>query len=337
MRTYTVLSMGDPCGTSPEIIIKTVSALSASVDASLVVSGDAGVFRRTAADLGIPLPFTYFAESEDELRAAERKGEPFIFYCSSAMDLGSFEYGKVSAEAGRASYSALKSAVDIIQNGLGSSLVTCSVSGASLEAAGFSERTVHALLRVFASSDRLENMLFAGNLNVFGLTHRRSLRSAVQEVTRERIIEALIKIDALRISPYFDQKKPIAVGSLNPQYADGGWTGPEEEESIIPAVSIVRRLGMDVIGPLAPEVLFSRGAKGEFAAMLVMVSGDAFAACSAVAPDEVLVLSWGLPFLRIGLAGDALYSQAGKGTASIKGMLKAVSEALRLRDASFMA
>ena len=337
MRTYTVLSMGDPCGTSPEIIIKTVDALSSSKDAAIVVSGDAGIFGPTAADLSVPLPFSCFAETEDELRAAEREGERFIFFSSSEIPLRDFGYGKVIPEAGEASYRALEKAVDIIQNGLGSSLVTCPVSGASLSAAGYKEKSVHELLRIFASSDRLENMLFAGNLNIFGLTHRRSLVSAIAEVTREKIIEEIIKIDALRVSPYFDKDKPLAVGSLNPQYADGSWAGKEEAEAIIPAVDITKHLGMNVIGPIAPEYLFANGARGEYAAILVMTSVEGFAACSAAAPDETLILSWGLPFLRIGLVGDAGLSEAGRGNAGIKGMLKAVSEALRLRDSSFMA
>ena len=336
MLTYTVLSMGDPCGTSPEIIIKTVEALSSSPDATIVVVGDAGVFRRTAADLSMPLPFTYFADDEADLMQAERRREPFIFLSSSSMDLGSFAYGSLSAEAGDASYKALHAAVDIIQNGMGRSLVTCPVSGLSLEAAGYQERSVHGLLRTFASTDRLENMVFAGRMNIFGLTHRRSLRSAIAEVTRERIIEAIIKIDALRVSPYFEKGKPLAVCSLNPLFPDGSWTGPEEEEAIIPAVEVARKLGMDVVGPVSPEAVFSNGAKGEYAAILVMTSGEGFAACSAAAPDETLILSWGLPFLRIGLVGDAGFAEAGKDMACIKGMLKAVSEALRLRDTGFM-
>ena len=140
-----------------------------------------------------------------------------------------------------------------------------------------------------------------------------------------------------RTIPYFDKDKPLAVGSLNPQYADGSWAGKEEAEAIIPAVDITKHLGMNVIGPIAPEYLFANGARGEYAAILVMTSVEGFAACSAAAPDETLILSWGLPFLRIGLVGDAGLSEAGRGNAGIKGMLKAVSEALRLRDSSFMA
>lgn len=336
MLRYAVLSMGEAAGTSPEKILRTVSALSATPDAGIIVTGDLGVFTKVSEDLSVDLPFTAYVDDNKSLRKAEENGEKLIFMSSSSIDMDTFRYGIVSADTGRASYKALQCAVDAIQNGAGQSLVTCPVSTLALQAAGYKEKSVHSLLRTFAQTDRLENMVTAGNINAFGLTHRRSVRSAIEKITRENVIEALIKIDALRVSSYFDSSLPIAVGSLNPQNGDGTWLGDEEYDAIIPAVEIVKKLGMNVEGPIDSEELFSRSARGEFSSILVMTSGEAFAACGAASPDEMLIVSWGLPFLRIGLPGDAGLAQAGKGTASLKGMIRAVSEALVLRDNSFM-
>ena len=336
MLRYAVLSMGEAAGTSPEIILRSVIALSATPGAGLIIAGDRGVFERVASDLSLVLPFTAYAEDLDSLRAAEDAGERLIFLSSSSMDMEAFSYGCPTAETGHASYKALEAAVDAIQNGLGQSLVTCPISNASLKEAGYAEKSVHELLRKFAQTDRLINMVTAGRINAFGLTHRRSVRSAIDKITRENVIEAIIKIDALKVSSYFEKDLPIAVGSLNPQDGDGNWLGTEEYDAIIPAVNIVKSLGMDVEGPIAAEELFSRSARGEFSAILVMTAGEAFAACGAASPDEMLIVSWGLPFLRIGLPGDAGLRIAGRGEASLRGMIRAVGEALILRDNSFM-
>ena len=328
--------MGEAAGTSPEIILRTVIALSATPDAGLIVTGDRGVFDRIASDLSLVLPFSSYADDLDALIEAEGREERLIFFSSSSIDMKAFRYGIPSADTGEASYKALESAVDIIQNGLGQSLVTCPVSNVSLHKAGYDVRSVHEMLRRFAQTDRLVNMVNAGSINAFGLTHRRSVRSAIEKITRENVIEALIKIDALKVSSYFDKSLPIAVGALNPQDGDGEWLGTEEYDAIIPAVTIAKSLGMDVEGPIAAEELFSRSARGEFAAILVMTAGEAFAACGAASPDEMLIISWGLPFLRIGIPGDAGLRLAGKGEASLKGMIRAVGEALILRDNSFM-
>ena len=118
MLRYAVLSMGEASGTSPEIILRSVIALSATPGAGLIITGDRGVFERVASDLSLVLPFTAYAEDLDSLRAAEDAGERLIFLSSSSMDMEAFSYGCPTAETGHASYKALEAAVDAIQNGL---------------------------------------------------------------------------------------------------------------------------------------------------------------------------------------------------------------------------
>ena len=328
--------MGEPAGTSPEIITRTLRGLVRDPEAAVIVTGDDGIFRRLASDIDLPLPFTFYAESHDELSKAEEEGERLIFYRSSSIDLRSFSYGAVSAQTGKASYEALHCAVDIIQNGLGHSLVTSPISSTALSMAGYREQSLFELLGLFASASWTMNMIEAGKMNIFGLTHRRSLRSAVEAVTRENLISALIRIDSLRVSPYFDGSKPIAVASLNPMRADGTWTGDEEEKVIIPAIETLRALGAPVIGPIPSDSVYERAVSGEFSSVLTMTAGEGFAAAAA-APGRAVMLTWGLPFMRVGVMGDAGLPLAGKGIASIEKMQAALSEALRLRDVSLMA
>lgn len=332
-----MIAMGECAGTSPEMIIKAVKSLSSDPSVWLIVVGDDGVFRKTAMDLSLSLPFTYYADDEKSLREAEENGEALIFYTSSSINLSSFAYGKVSAETGMASYLALKKATEIIQNGLGHSLVTCAVSGDALKAAGYKEHSVFELLSVFASTARLGNMLRGGGLNIFGLTQRCSLETALSYIKRENIISALVEIDSIMMSSYFDRSKPIAVVSLNPMNPDGSWTGKEEEEAIIPAVEIVKSLGINVEGPLPAEQVFSDGVEGKYSSILVMTASVGFAAVGAASPKKASVITWGLPFMRVGPLLDAGLKDAGKGTADSERMEAAIALALILRSASLMA
>ena len=329
--------MGEPAGTSPEMILKATGALSEAYEGGIIITGDEGVFSHTAADLSIEPCIEYIAEDEDDLKRAEEEGVRFILFRSSKIDMAAFSYGTVSAETGHASYEALRSAVSIIQNGLASCLITSPVSSKALALAGYEERSVFSLLSTFASSSRLMNMIVAGKMNIFGLTHRRALSEALSAITRENIIEALVSIDALKVSKFFAKDKPIAVCSLNPVDRDGEWTGTEEEEAIIPAIEVAERIGIDVVGPLSAEVLFRHAVKGEFSSVLVMTAPVAYAASAAAAPDESYMLTWGLPFLRLGIIGDAGLEHAGKGIVSIRPMVTAALEAYRLSDRSYMA
>ena len=70
--------------------------------------------------------------------------------------------------------------------------------------------------------------------------------------------------------------------------------------------------------------------------LLVMTAGVGYAASAAAAPDEAYMLTWGLPFLRLGIIGEAGLDDAGKGIASIKPMVTAVLEGLRLSEKDYM-
>ena len=65
MQKYTVVSMGEPAGNSPEMIIRAVRNLAGDPSVWLIVTGDEGVFRKAAADFSLPLPFTYYADDEE--------------------------------------------------------------------------------------------------------------------------------------------------------------------------------------------------------------------------------------------------------------------------------
>lgn len=329
--------MGEPAGTSPEKIIKTVKALSASPEVSVVVTGDVKVFRETAKQLSLPLPFTCYVGNEEELARAEEEGEQYIFYKTSALDVSGFEPGRPTGETGEASFKALEAAVSVAQNGLAVSLVTSPVSAAALEAAGYAERDVDSLLERFADSDMLVPMVAAGKLKLFGLSKRISVKEARHMVTRENLLECLIKIDSLKSSPYFDSSKPLAVVSLNPQDADGRWQGTEEEAEMKPAIELARKLGIKVEGPLPAELAYARAAEGGYWAVLSMQASEIFSAAAVAAPGEILVITWGLPFLRVGALEDAELPLAGTGRTSIRGMLKAVATGLLFRESDFLA
>ena len=74
MQKYTVVSMGEPAGNSPEMIIRAVRNLAGDPSVWLIVTGDEGVFRKAAADFSLPLPFTYYADDEESLGEAEAGG-----------------------------------------------------------------------------------------------------------------------------------------------------------------------------------------------------------------------------------------------------------------------
>ncbi len=334
MLRYIAIPMGEASGTCVEIIIKTVQSKPFGSFGGIIVTGDRAVFKRVSSDISIPLPFSAFVENEDELKSALEEGEQYIFYNTSHIDMTKFEYGKVSSDTGRASYEALKVAVALNLNQYAFALVTTAISPEALHLAGHKESGLTELLGYFASSSRLMNMLVSEKANIFLLSHRRSVRSAIEKVTQENILDALISIDGLYVSDYFDSSLEIAVGALNPSLGDGIWSGDEEEKAIKPAIDIAKRIGIKVTGPVDVEVLYKNAFKGKYSAILAMQRNEAYA---AISDKEMVMITWGLPFMRVGSTEDVGLDLAGKNIAPIDNMKKALDTAVHISDKGVFA
>ena len=334
MLKYVVISSGEASGTSVEIIIKAVQSKPFGAFGGIIVTGDLGVYRKVSNDLSIPLPFSCFVETDDDLKDAEQHGEQYIFYNTSNIDLANFEYGKVSKDTGIASFEALKVANRIICNRLAFILVTTTVSSESLKLAGYKESGLTDLLSIFASSERLSNMLVAKKANIFLLSNSVSVKEAIEKITVENIIDNLVQKEGLFVSEYFDKSLPIAVGSLNPMRNDGTWSGVEESQIIEPAIDVARKIGIKAVGPISSDRLYKEAIEGKYSAILAMLRGEAYAALSV---EDYVVITWGLPYMRVGSTTDISLDLAGKNIADITNLKKALEIAVQISDKGVFA
>ena len=127
-----VLSMGDPCGIGPEIIVK---ALAAPLSARCVVVGDVAILRRAASQCGLALPLLVLdapGEAGDAppgcLPAWQPPGLP--------RALSALPMGRVHADAGRAAITCIEAAAALARDGRAAALVTAPIHKQALAAAG---------------------------------------------------------------------------------------------------------------------------------------------------------------------------------------------------------
>ena len=334
MIKYVAICMGEGSGTAAEMIIKTVASNPLRPSRGIVVTGDLGIFQRVAADFSTDLPFSCYVRSKEELKKAESEGHQYIFFSSSSIDMSGFEYGNPSKETGIASYESVRVAVDLVCNSYASTLVTPSVSSIALGLAGYRENSITELLSVFAESSRLTNMFLFRRANVFLLTYHGSVKDSLEAVREELLMDAIINIESLFASNFFNSSKPIAVSALNPDIGDGEWFGPEEKNVIAPVVERCQQLGINAIGPVPVRDVYKRSERGDYSATLAYFRNEV----SAVTLDKnAVVITWGLPFLRIGITTGLELEKAGKGCADIKNMVKALKLAVELSDKKIFA
>ncbi|MDR3296684.1 MAG: 4-hydroxythreonine-4-phosphate dehydrogenase PdxA [Prevotellaceae bacterium] len=334
MKPTIGITMGDPAGIGPEIIVKTLADGEVYAGCNPLVVGDAGVMRRAVALLKLPV----------ELRAVRQLSEAeFAPGIIAVLDLhnvaGELEWGRVSAAAGHAAFEAVRTVIELALRGELQATVTAPINKEAINLAGhhFSGHTeIYAQL----TNTKKYAMLLAGDkLRVVHVSTHVSLREACDAVKADRIVEVIQLLDdACR---QFGIAQPnIAVAGLNPHASDGGLFGWEEEREIAPAIRRAREMGYRVQGPIPPDSMFSKAIGGQYDGCVAMYHDqghipfkvDGFRWNEAKQRLDVrgVNITLGLPIIRVSVDHGTAFEVAGKGVASEEAMRLSIGYATRM-------
>ena len=284
------ITMGDPSGIGPEIIVKAFMQEPELTKGCFVV-GDVAVLQRAAGFLKSAIKIEPILEAEigtqpayslpdllsiKVLQTGEQKEGVF-----NAVE--PFEIGKISAKSGKAAADAVVWAARAALKGQISALVTAPLNKEALALAGVAFPGHTELLQAEAAAflgKAIKNvpvrmMLANDELRTVLVSIHMSLRDAIEAVSYDNVIETIrITRDFLHKtmggvvadSPQNLQQKTrqqsprqrIAVAGLNPHAGEGGLFGREEIDIISPAITAAQKEGIDVVGPFAPDTIFMR-------------------------------------------------------------------------------
>ncbi len=328
------LSMGDPCGVGPEIIVRVVEA---GAPARCVVVGDVGVMRRAVSQVGVTLPVAHLDTPEQALDAPPR----CLWVWSPSglpQGLAALPMGQVHADAGRAAVACIEAGARLALDRRVSALVTAPIHKQALAAAGspFPGHTemLQALAGVGGTPPDVRMMLANDELSVVLVTIHVGLRRAIELLTTERIAQT-IRI-AHRAALASGGRAPrIAVAGLNPHAGEGGLFGDEEGRVIAPAIALTRGEGIDASGPHAPDTVFMRarhapGHPGEFDIVVAMTHDHGLIPVKYLGVERGVNVTLGLPFVRTSPDHGTAFDIAGSGRADAASLRAAIDIALRL-------
>jgi len=310
------VSMGDPAGVGPEIC---VAALSRPRAPRAFVVGDVAVMERAALLLpGVvrqPVPW--------------KPGEPFPSGAVPVLQVGrvrDHRFGVVRASFGAASIAYFRKAVEMCLDGTASAVVTAPICKEAIWKAGIDFPGHTELVAHVCGVKRYGMMLVGGGLRVMLVTRHVPLSRVPRLITRERVLEA-IELAAEGCADLGVTRPRIAVAGLNPHAGEGGGLGSEEQDRIAPAVSLARRRGLSVTGPLPGDTVFRRALDGEFDAVVAMYHDQGLAALKTVAFDRGVNVTVGLPIVRTSVDHGTAMDIAGTGCASDRSMVEALAMA----------
>ena len=144
------------------------------------------------------------------------------------------------------------------------------------------------------------------------------------------------RIVATDLRERFGIGKPrLAVAGLNPHAGEGGAIGSEDAAIIAPAVATLRAGGIDAFGPLPADTMFHEQARATYDAAICMYHDQALIPAKALAFDEAVNVTLGLPFVRTSPDHGTAFDIAGKGMARADSLIAALKLAQRLAATEF--
>lgn len=324
--TPLAVSMGEPAGIGPDLILALHAQREALKLPPFLVFGHVQFLRQRAMRLGIEVDIAETTPSEAD--AIFKRALPVAAIDGDVPD----QPGHVHEASGRVVIEAIRQAVRSVQAGACRAVVTAPIHKAALYHTGFSYPGHTEFLAALCARDGVPPlpvmMLAHEDLRAVPLTIHVPLRDVPAMVTQELIVQTL-GVMAKDLRERFGIAAPrIAVAGLNPHAGEAGAIGREDIEIIAPAIAEAQAAGVDAVGPLPGDTLFYPPHWRHYDAVLAMYHDQALIPIKTVAFDAGVNATLGLPIVRTSPDHGTAFGLAGTGKASASSF----AAALRMAD-----
>ncbi len=326
-RPLLAVTMGDAAGIGPEIVIKALTEHRKAIDAvgRAVVVGDLGALERAAR----VVDRTVALRPADPPFSTLLGDEAVAVHAVGALNLLSIPFGQVSAEAGAAAVAYLERAIDLAKAGAVDGIVTAPINKEAIHRAGVDFPGHTEILAERTGTDLYGLTLVSPDLAVVHLSTHLPLSEAIALVTRERVSRFIRLTHTVGRQLGYERPR-IAVAGLNPHAGEEGLFGTEEREAIAPAVAEARSSGIDVMGPVSPDVVFLQARRGLYDLVLAMYHDQGHVAVKTMGFERGVNVTAGLPIVRTSVDHGTAFDIAGTGRADPTSLIEAFVLAARI-------
>jgi 4-hydroxythreonine-4-phosphate dehydrogenase len=314
------ISLGDPAGIAPEVIVEAWARRDAQGLAPFFVVGGAGVLRAAAATRGLDLPIAPIATPGDATRA----------FVTGLPVLGTEDctpsFGEPTIEGARLALHSLTRATQLALSGEAGAVVTGPIAKSRLAAIGFTQPGQTEFLADACGLPHEDAvMMLAGpSLRTVPLTVHEALAVVPGLVTRV-LIQHKARIVARALARDFGLAAPrIAVTGLNPHAGEDGRMGTEDRDVIAPAIAALRAEGLAVTGPHPADALFAAHERTRYDVALCMYHDQALIPIKTLDFDQGVNVTLGLPIVRTSPDHGTAFAIAGQREASAGAMIAAI-------------
>ncbi|MBV9273243.1 MAG: 4-hydroxythreonine-4-phosphate dehydrogenase PdxA [Verrucomicrobia bacterium] len=317
------ITMGDPAGIGPEIIIKALEHSSVYETCRPVVIGDASRLRSAGEIVG----------AKAQIRSIHKIIEAAFRYREiDCIDLQlvpqGTAFGRLSGVCGEAAFRFLEQAVSFANDRQVAAISTAPLNKEALHLAGHYYPGHTEILAELTGAPEVSLMLVSPKLKIIHVTAHVGLVAAIQKIDAGLVERTIAR--GRSMMP-LDREPRIGVCGINPHAGENGIFGEgEEEEKIVPAVKACRARGWLVEGPLPADTLFYLAANGKFDLVVAMYHDQGHGPFKVLGIEDGVNVTAGLPVIRTSVDHGTAFDIAGTGKADERSMLAALRLAAQI-------
>ncbi len=348
-RPIVGITMGDPAGNGPEITIQALARPDLYQRCRPLVVGDAGILRQATGfvnrrDIRIH-PCRQVSD------ALFTPGTIDVLHLPLIQDVEHFPMGQVSIEGGNAAFQCVRKVIQLALAGEVDATCTNALNKEAMNKAlayyqgkysdGYTHFDGHTeIYAAYTGTQKYTMMLVHHQLRVVHVSTHVSLREACDRVKKARVLE-VIQIAHQACRDMGMDTPRIAVAGLNPHCGENGLFGREEIEEISPAIEAARAEGIQALGPLPPDSVFSEALGGLYDIVVCMYHDQGHIPLKTVGfvydrkrqawkAVEGVNVTLGLPIIRTSVDHGTGFALAGKGVSSELSLVNAIEYAVQM-------
>lgn len=325
MRPIIALTMGDPAGIGPELVLKVLSEKRHYDNCRPFVIGDPSAFQKINQELGSGIQFNRIGN------LSEAKFTPMQLDIMQPDDLHlpAYAWGEMNPVMGEAAAACLRQAWQLAMTGAIHGIVSAPINKQAFHDAGYEYLDELAYFAEITGCGAAFFMGVMGKVWTVAVAEHVAFKDILPCIKTDRILWYIQQMHTA-LTKILDVEPRIAVAGLNPHSGEGGLLGMEEIEEIQPAIVEAQRSAMRVQGPIPADIVFARALRGDFDGVVCMYHDHANTARKLQPSESGATLYMGLPVIGTTTAHGTAFDIAGKGVADPGSMSAALHYAIKL-------
>ncbi|WP_156906709.1 4-hydroxythreonine-4-phosphate dehydrogenase PdxA [Desulforegula conservatrix] len=322
-KPLVAITMGDPAGIGPEIVIKALNFKEIYDHCRPFVVGDKNLIgwlnTKNKSDSDI-------VEINSPDKAIYRTGTINIINTSN-LNPENLKWGQATPETGAAMTSYILKAVEMVSKGEAHAMATAPISKYAMQLAGFHYPGHTELIAEKTGCQNFAMMLAGSRIRTALVTIHTPLSKVPSLITEESVLRIIRLTHHSLLSRFGIDNPRIAVAGLNPHAGEGGMFGYEESEIIEPAINRAVSEGINASGPHPPDTVYFHANNGLYDAVVCMYHDQGLIPFKLVHFEDGVNTTLGLPIIRTSVDHGTAYDIAGKGIANPLSMIAAIKMA----------